>query len=109
MIDGALKELFEQVERYVSPLTVSTHDGHFSREESKILAMQQLNRLNQRIGMIARTNKSEFVDMKALQTFVNSITAGVKNDNIPQIKYGLIQARNMISTLSKESSAGQTL
>jgi len=41
--------------------------------------------------------------MKALQTFVNSITIGVKNDNLPQLKYGLTQVRNMISSLSKET------
>ena len=103
MIDGALKELFEQVERCVSPLIGSNPDSKFSKEENKILALQQLNRLNQRIGMIARANKNDFENMKALQTFVNSITSGVKNDNVPQIKYGLTQARNLIVSLSKES------
>jgi hypothetical protein len=33
----------------------------------------------------------------------------VKNDNLPQLKYGLTQVRNMISSLSKETWASQTL
>ena len=103
MIDSTLKELFDQVERYVTPLIASDPESKLSKEENKILALQQINRLNQKIGLIARSNKNEMVDMKALQTFVNSITIGVKNDNVPQIKYGLTQVRNMISSLSKQT------
>jgi hypothetical protein len=102
-MDNTLKELFDQVEKYVSPLITTDPSSSFSKEECRILALQQLNRLNQRIGLIARSSKENMVDMKALQTFVNSITIGVKNDNLPQLKYGLTQVRNMISSLSKET------
>jgi hypothetical protein len=102
LTDNSLRELFAQVERYVAPLVLSNPENTFSKEENRILALQQINRLNQKIGMIARSSKSDMVDMKALQTFVSSITIGVKSDNVPQIKYGLTQARYMISTLSKE-------
>ncbi|MGD0510430.1 MAG: hypothetical protein ABSA33_01180 [Candidatus Micrarchaeaceae archaeon] len=102
-MDNTLKELFDQVEKYVSPLITTYPSSSFSKEECRILALQQLNRLNQRIGLIARSSKENMVDMKALQTFVNSITIGVKNDNLPQLKYGLTQVRNMISSLSKET------
>jgi len=101
-MDNTLKELFDQVEKYVSPLTTNDPSSNFSKEECRILALQQLNRLNQCIGIIARSSKESMVDMKALQTFVNSITIGVKNDNVPQLKYGLTQVRNMIASLSKE-------
>ncbi len=102
-MDNTLKELFDQVEKYVLPLITADPSPSFSKEECRILALQQLNRLNQRIGMIARSSKENMDDMKALQTFVNSITIGVKNDNVPQLKYGLTQVRNMISSLSKET------
>ena len=109
MIDGMLKDLFQQVERYVFPITQSNSESSFSKDENKILALQQLTRLNQRIGLIARTSKNELENMKLLQTYVNSITSGVKNDNVPQIRYGLTQARNMILSLDKETQSGQTL
>ena len=90
------------MEKYVSPLIAKDPSSSFSKEECKILALQQLNRLNQRIGMIARSSKNNMDEMKALQTFVNSVTIGVKNDNVPQLKYGLTQARNLIASYSKE-------
>ena len=102
MTENALEDLFDQVERYVVPLITNRSENKLSKEENKILAFQKLNRLNQRIGMIARSNKNDMSDMKTLQTFVNSITIGVKHDNIPQIKYGLVQTRSMISFLSKK-------
>ena len=91
------------MERYVTPLISSDPESKLSKEENKILVLQQINRLNQKIGLIARSDKNEMVDMKALQIFVNRITIGVKNDNMPQLKYGLTQVRNMISSLSKET------
>jgi hypothetical protein len=109
LIDGVLKDLFRQVERYVSPITQSDSGSNFSKDENKILALQQLTRLNQRIGLIARTTKDELENMKLLQTYVNSITSGVKNDNLPQIRYGMTQARNMILLPDKETQSGQTL
>lgn len=102
-MDTSLKEIFERVEKYVAPLISSQADTSLSKEENRILALQQINRLNQRIGMIARTSKNTVVDMKALQTFVNALTVGVKNDNVPQIKYGISQARNMILTIANET------
>jgi hypothetical protein len=103
MMDNTLKEIFTQVEKYVSPLITNEQSTSFSKEECTILALQHLNRLNQRIGMIARSSKNNIDEMRALQTFVNSITIGVKNGNVPQLRYGLTQARNMITSLSEES------
>ena len=84
------------------PLIANDPERKFSREENKILALQQINRLNQRIGMIARSNKNEMDDMKVLQNFVSSITIGVKNDNVPQLKHGLTHAKNMILSHSEK-------
>ncbi|MDG6906520.1 MAG: hypothetical protein JRN20_12120 [Nitrososphaerota archaeon] len=109
MNDGGLKEILRHVERYLLPVITRDSPNSLSREENKILALQQIALLNQQIGLIGRTNRKEMESMKALQTFVNSITIGVKNDNVPQIKYGLTQARNLILSFSKEDCAGQNL
>ncbi len=102
-MDSNLKELFAQVEKYIAPIISSEIGSGLSKEENRILALQQINRLNQRIGMLARSNKNDALDMKALQTFVNALTIGVKTNNIPQIKYGISQTRNMIASLANES------
>ena len=52
-----------------------------SKDESRVLALQQINRLNQRIGQIARSSKENMTEMKILQTQVNRLTIGVKTDN----------------------------
>jgi hypothetical protein len=95
-LDPGLKELFWQVERYVLPLVGSNSENAFSKDENRVLALQQINRLNQRIGQIARSSKDESGEMKILQTYVNSLTIGVKTDNVPQIRASIARAKSYI-------------
>lgn len=80
------------------PLIGSDSPHGFSKEENRILALQNINRLNQRIGQLVRSGQSVEIDLKALQTHVNNLTVGVKYDNPIQMKNSLVQVRNMITT-----------
>jgi hypothetical protein len=97
-VDQTIKEIFSQVEKYLSPLIAGQSETSFSKEENRILALQQINRLNQRIGQIARSSKDESGEMKILQTYINGLTVGVKRDNIPQIKATISRAKSYIET-----------
>jgi len=81
----------------VTPL-VRISDSSFSKDENRILALQQINRLNQRIGQIARSSKDGTGEMRMLQTYVNGLTIGVKSNNIPQIQATLARARSYIES-----------
>jgi len=96
-LDPALKEIFGQVERYVSPL-VRSSDSSLSKDENRILALQQINRLNQRIGQIARSSKDGTGEMRILQTYVNGLTIGVKSNNVPQIQATMARAKSYIES-----------
>ena len=80
------------------PLIGSDSLHGFSKEENRILALQNINRLNQRIGQLVRSGQSVEIDLKALQTHVNNLTVGVKYDNPIQMKNSLVQVRNMMTT-----------
>jgi hypothetical protein len=97
-VDQNIKEIFAQVEKYVLPLLARQSDPFLSKEENRILALQQINRLNQRIGQIARSSKDEYGEMRILQTYINGITAGVKTDNVPQIKASIARAKSYIES-----------
>ena len=104
-MDQALKDIYIQIERYSVPL-VSSSEGsehNFSKDENRILALQQINRLNQRLGQIARTRKEKLSEMTALQVYVNNLTMGVKNDNPIQIRSALASVRNYLFTEFSES------
>jgi hypothetical protein len=60
--------------------------------------------LNQRIGFLARTRSDTAGEMKLLQTFVNNLTLGIKNDNTQMIRSALGSVRNIISTIEKSES-----
>ena len=77
-------------------LVGSNPNSAYSKDENRVLALQQINRLNQKIGQIARSSKDESGEMKILQTFVNSLTIGVKTDNVPQIKASIARAKSYI-------------
>ena len=77
-----------------------------SNEENRVLAFQNLNRLNQRIGFLARENTAISADMRLLQTYVNSLTIGLKSDNTPQIQSALSSVRNMINSVEAIESRG---
>jgi hypothetical protein len=98
-MEVSLKSLFDQVERYVLPIVSKEVVSPLSKDENRVLALQQIHRLNQKIGLLGRSNKEITDEMKTLQTYVNSMTIGIKHDNIPQISYGLSQARNLIGSL----------
>lgn len=97
-MDPAIKEIFSQVERYVTSLLSGQTDDSLSKEENRILALQQINRLNQRIGQMARSSKDNSGEMKLLQTYINGLTIGVKTDNIPQIKATIARAKSYIES-----------
>jgi hypothetical protein len=99
-MEASLKELFDQVERYVLPIVSKEVISSLSKDENKVLALQNIHRLNQKIGLLGRSNKEIADEMKTLQTYVNSITIGIRNDNVPQVRYGLSQARNLIASFS---------
>lgn len=101
-MEASLKEMFIQVERYVMPLINSESQIGFSNDEIRILALQHINRLNQRIGQIARSSKDRMTDMKALQTYINNLTIGVKNNNVPQMRSALRSASGFIDSLGPE-------
>lgn len=87
------------VERYAMSVAGSDSPTGFSKEENRILALQHVNRLNQRIGFLARQHIAQEGEMRLLQTFVNGLTIGLKNDNIPQIRSSLSSVRNVLKTL----------
>ena len=97
-MDQTIKEIFLQVEKYVLALLARQSDSSFSKEENRILALQQINRLNHRIGQIARSLKGDSEEMRILQTHINGLTVGVKTDNIPQIKATIARAKSYIES-----------
>ena len=97
-MDQTIKEIFLQVEKYVLALLARQSDSSFSKEENRILALQQINRLNHRIGQIARSLKGDSEEMRILQTHINGLTVGVKTDNIPQIKATVARAKSYIES-----------
>lgn len=76
----------------------SRSETTFSKDENRVLALQQINRLNHRIGQIARSSKDEYGDMKILQTYINGLTAGVKSDNVAQIRATIVRAKSYIES-----------
>ena|SRR5579871_3960662 len=100
-METGIKEIFEQVEKYLYPLISQELSATLSKDESRVLALQNINRLNHRTGQIARSSKVDTTNMKILQTLVNRLTVGVKTDNVPQIRGSLALVRGYIETLEK--------
>ena len=100
-MEGELRLLFTEVERHAMPLISGESGARLSKEESRVLALQGIHRLNQRIGFLARTGSKEIGEMKLLQTYVNNLTIGVKNDNAQMIRSALGSIRNIIGTIEK--------
>jgi hypothetical protein len=98
-LDLQFQELFTQLERYIAPLARSDIGQSFSKDENKILALQCINRLNQRIGLVARSIKDETGELKLLQTYVNNITVGIKNDNSQLVKSAMASTKSIIAAL----------
>ncbi len=90
------------------PLIGSDSPQGFSKEESRVLALQSVNQLNQRIGYLVRSGSAEVEEMWILQTFVNRLTVGIKTDNQPQMRGALSSIRNMIKSLEKPEEDGKS-
>jgi hypothetical protein len=87
------------------PLLGSDSPYGFSKEENRILALQAINRLNQRIGQLARSSQQSEIDLKALQKYVNNLTVGVKFENVAQMKSALASIRGMLTSLSSATKS----
>jgi hypothetical protein len=98
-LESGLKALFDQVVKYIEPILSRDTDSRLDREENRVLALQNVHRLNQKIGIMARSNSEMMEKMKLLQNFINTITIGLKNDNRQQIEFGLNRARDVVATL----------
>lgn len=103
-MEQGLKELFDAVERYVNPLLGRAQEvTALSTQENKVLALQNVNRLNINLGKIARSKKDETGNLHLLQIYVNNLTVGIKNDNIQMMKSAIASARNIINELEKSN------
>jgi hypothetical protein len=98
-LDSQIEELFDTVERFVKPLIGEDSTSRFSKQENKVLALQNVNRLNIHMGKIARSSKDESGNLHLLQMYVNNLTVAVKNDNTPMIKSSLASSRNIIKEM----------
>lgn len=94
-----LANIMCELEEYVTPLFSSEYISSLNMEENKFLALQNVHRLNQQIGRLARRGKEQTAAMRALQTIVNGLTIGIKANNVQQMKNGLNQARYLISRI----------
>ncbi len=104
MADQQLRDIYAVIERYAVPLLgrERTSSEGLSKEENRILALQNVNRLNQRIGFLAREKVTNSGDMRILQTYVNSLTIGLKSDNTAQMKAALSNIRNFLFEFDSE-------
>jgi len=107
-METTLSEIFSQVQRYVIPIVSSTKGPGLSKEENRVLAFQYVNRMNHRIGYLARQNAKDPNDLKLLQTYVNNLTKGLKIDNVLLIKSALSSIRSMIPSIEKPSEKSST-
>lgn len=101
ILDRQIKELFNTVERYVMPLIGGDSPSGFSKQENKVLALQNINRLNISLGKIARSSKDESGNLHILQMYINNLTVALKNDNIPMMKSSIASSRNVIKEMEK--------
>ena len=97
-----LNEVFVQVEAHVMPLIGGDSPHGLTKEENKVIAFQNVNRLNQRIGYLARESSENVGMMRILQSYVNSLTMGLKSDNAKQVRSAMASIRNMIKTLEPD-------
>lgn len=104
-MDQEIKDLFNTVERYVNPLLYGRgiESSTLSNQENKVLALQNINRLNIHLGKLARSRKDESGNLHLLQTYVNNLTVGLKNDNIQLMKSAIASARNILNELEKRN------
>ncbi len=102
-MDSQIKELFATVERYVTPLIGGNVPSSFSNQENKVLALQNINRLNIHMGKLARRSKDESGNLHLLQMYVNNLTVALKNDNVAMMRSSLASSRNIISEIEKSA------
>lgn len=95
--------MFSAVERYVRPLIGEDAPTALSNQENKVLALQNVNRLNIHMGKVARSNKDESGNLHLLQMYVNNLTVAIKNDNVPMMKSSIASARNIIKEMEQSA------
>ncbi len=95
--------MFSTVERYVRPLIGEDELTGLSNQENKVLALQNVNRLNIHIGKVARSNKDESGNLHLLQMYVNNLTVAIKNDNVPMMKSSIASAKNIIKEMEQSA------
>jgi hypothetical protein len=99
LLDSQIKVLFTNVERHVMPLIENDRQNNLSKQENKVLALQDINRFNIYLGKKARSTKDESGNLHILQIYVNNLTMGLKNDNIPLMRSAISSSRNMLNEL----------
>lgn len=104
-MDETLNSLFDSVERYAAPLTGGDYSSNLSKQENKVLALQNVNRFNIHLGKLARSKKDASGSLHLLQMYVNNLTVALKNDNAPLLKSSIASSRNVIREIEKSGSA----
>jgi hypothetical protein len=95
-MDAEVAELFEALQRYVNPLLSRDSYSKFSKQEGIVLALQCINRINQKIGKEARSSRDESGYLRLLQARVNNVTIALKNENVPALRASLASLRSLI-------------
>jgi hypothetical protein len=95
-MDSEIAQNFEALERYTNSLLARDSSPRYSKNECTILALQCLNRINQKIGRMARSEKDGSDSMRLLQARVNSVTVAVKNENAPMLRASMESLKNLI-------------
>ena len=99
-MESTLRDSFLTVEKYVMPL-ISGNPSVLTKVENKVLALQNVNRLNQRIGYLARQGPKDPRALRLLQTYVNNLTISLKTDNVQLMKNAIASVRSLVSTIEK--------
>lgn len=93
-MDTEIAESFAALERYVRPIMGADEYSRLSKRENTVLALQAINRINLRIGRLSRANKDE--SLRLLQTYVNSATIAIKNENTVMLRSAMISLRSFL-------------
>jgi hypothetical protein len=83
-LDEETVQLFQTLKLYVERIQKPGSSG-FSKQECFVLALQCLNRINQKIGHEARSRKDETEFLRLFQARVNGVTRALKSENLPML------------------------
>jgi hypothetical protein len=99
-----IRQDFEALERYVTPIVERNAYSKLSREESMVLALQCINRINQIVGRAARSSKDESGSLRLLQAKINSVTIALKNDNLSMLRGAMGSLRSFVEEPEPKST-----